>query len=94
MTDDAGYRQALENYIYHVEGLSKRLEEHSPDDPFAAIAEFMGRGPIFQEMEEEITKLDKIFEVIGTTYGKTPAELDADISTIVAENAIASLLLH
>lgn len=88
---EAGYRQALENFCYEIEGLCRAIEAHCPENPEAAAFEFVSKGPIFDKLKDRVRKLDHIAEVIAETYGKTDQEIDADSHTMLKDHAVSFL---
>jgi len=72
---EAGYHQALENFVYFSNKLAKQIAA-LPGDPMEKVMSMMARGDVYQEFKEQFDQLDRAAQVIAETYGYTEKEVE------------------
>lgn len=86
-----GYQQAIENYAYQIEQLAHQLEA-APGELGEKLADFLGRGPLFETMADQIETLDNIVVVIADTYGYSEDQVEKDTQQILEERTALAFL--
>lgn len=79
---EEGYQQALHNYAYQIEQLARQLE-NMPGHVLENLFSFLSRGPVFDQLSEQVEQLDTIIEVIAETYGYDEAKVDRDVQEYI-----------
>lgn len=76
---EAGYIQALENFVYYINQIAKQVAA-MPGNDLEKVASLIGRGDVYLQLKEQIDTLDAIVPTIAETYGYTEKQVENDIT--------------
>lgn len=88
---EAGYIQALENYVFFTNQLAKDIAAE-PGDDIEKVMSIMARGDVWDAFGDRFMNLDALVPAIADTYGYTEQQVDADLNKHFGEHAMEMLM--